>query len=174
MVTKKRPKQKKVTYSLLRPRFCGTVTHRVPGRELSEFLSANKLCGKANSPSLSQNSPIFAVMTVRLSEFSSSRTVLSKQYSARFRHAPGTSHQHALGGTNSKGYVGLLAKKSMSSPECRPISRNHFLFPNASTLAARAYHPPGTTFFPQNASTLAARADHPPGEFGRAFQDRKS
>ena len=43
--------------------------HRVPGRELSEFLSAYYLCAKANSPSLPQNS-------VRLSEFSS-----PKQYS---------------------------------------------------------------------------------------------
>ena len=31
--------------------------HRVPGRELSEFLSAYYLCAKANSPSLPQNSP---------------------------------------------------------------------------------------------------------------------
>ena len=31
--------------------------HRVPGRELSEFLSAYYLCEKANSPSFSQNSP---------------------------------------------------------------------------------------------------------------------
>ena len=31
--------------------------HRVPGRELSEFLSAYYLCGKANSPSFWQNSP---------------------------------------------------------------------------------------------------------------------
>ena len=31
--------------------------HRVPGRELSEFLSACYLCAKANSPSSSQNSP---------------------------------------------------------------------------------------------------------------------
>ena len=30
--------------------------HRVPGRELSEFLSAYYLCAKANSPSFSQNS----------------------------------------------------------------------------------------------------------------------
>ena len=32
-------------------------SHRVPGRELSEFLSAYDLCVKANSPSFSQNSP---------------------------------------------------------------------------------------------------------------------
>ena len=31
--------------------------HRVPGRELSEFLLAYHLCAKANSPSFSQNSP---------------------------------------------------------------------------------------------------------------------
>ena len=31
--------------------------HRVPGRELSEFLSAYYLCAKENSPSFSQNSP---------------------------------------------------------------------------------------------------------------------
>ena len=31
--------------------------HRVPGRELSEHLSANCLCAKANSPRFSQNSP---------------------------------------------------------------------------------------------------------------------
>ena len=30
--------------------------HRIPGRELSEFLSAYYLCAKANSPSFSQNS----------------------------------------------------------------------------------------------------------------------
>ena len=34
--------------------------HRVPGRELSEFLSAYYLCAKANSPSFSQNSPSFS------------------------------------------------------------------------------------------------------------------
>ena len=31
--------------------------HRVPGRGLSEFLSANYVCEKANSPSFWQNSP---------------------------------------------------------------------------------------------------------------------
>ena len=31
--------------------------HRVPERELSEFLSSNNLSAKVNSPSLSQNSP---------------------------------------------------------------------------------------------------------------------
>ena len=31
--------------------------HRVPGSELSEFLSAYYLCARANSPSFSQNSP---------------------------------------------------------------------------------------------------------------------
>ena len=31
--------------------------HRVPGRELSEFLSAYYLCASQNSPSFSQNSP---------------------------------------------------------------------------------------------------------------------
>ena len=44
--------------------------HRVPGRELSEFLSAYYLCAKANSPSLSQNSPSLPQNSVRLSEFS--------------------------------------------------------------------------------------------------------
>ena len=34
---------------------CGP--HPVPGRELTEFLSAYYLCAKANSPSFSQNSP---------------------------------------------------------------------------------------------------------------------
>ena len=33
------------------------LAHRVPGRELSEFLSAYYLCGQANWPSFSQNSP---------------------------------------------------------------------------------------------------------------------
>ena len=32
-------------------------SHRVPNRELSDFLSAYCLCAKANSPSSSQNSP---------------------------------------------------------------------------------------------------------------------
>ena len=31
--------------------------HRVPGRELSEFLSAYYLCAETNSPSFAQNSP---------------------------------------------------------------------------------------------------------------------
>ena len=50
--------------------------HRVPGRELSEFLSAYCLCAKVNSPSFSQNSPSLPQNSVRLSEFSS-----PKQYS---------------------------------------------------------------------------------------------
>ena len=50
--------------------------HRVPGRELSEFLSAYYLCDKAISPSFSQNSPSLPQSSVRLSEFSS-----PKQYS---------------------------------------------------------------------------------------------
>ena len=50
--------------------------HPVPGRELSEFLSAYYLCDKANSPSFSQNSPSLPQNSVRLSEFSS-----PKQYS---------------------------------------------------------------------------------------------
>ena len=53
--------------------FCA---HRVPGRELSEFLSAFYLCAKANSLSFSQNSPSLPQSPVRLSEFSS-----PKQYS---------------------------------------------------------------------------------------------
>ena len=51
-------------------------THRVPGRELSEFLSAYYLSGKAHSLSFSQNSPSLPQNSVRLSEFSS-----PKQYS---------------------------------------------------------------------------------------------
>ena len=35
-------------------------SHRLPGRELSEFLSAYYVCAKANSPSLSQNSSSLA------------------------------------------------------------------------------------------------------------------
>ena len=50
--------------------------HRVPGRELSEFLSAYYLCAKANTPSFSKNSPSLPQNSVRLSEFSS-----LKQYS---------------------------------------------------------------------------------------------
>ena len=42
---------------------------RVPGSELSEFLSAYYLCVKANSPSFSQNSPSLPQNSVRLSEF---------------------------------------------------------------------------------------------------------
>ena len=38
--------------------------HRVPGSELSEFLSAYYLCGKANSPSFSQNSPSLPLNSV--------------------------------------------------------------------------------------------------------------
>ena len=48
--------------------FC---SHRVLGRELSEFLSAYYVCDKANSPSFSQNSPSLPQNSVRLSEFSS-------------------------------------------------------------------------------------------------------
>ena len=44
--------------------------HRVPGRELSEFLSADYLFDKATSPSFSQNSPSLPQNSVRLSEFS--------------------------------------------------------------------------------------------------------
>ena len=44
--------------------------HRVPGRELTEFLSADYLCAKANSPSFPQNSPSLPQNSVRLSEFS--------------------------------------------------------------------------------------------------------
>ena len=50
--------------------------HRVPGREVSEFLSAYFLFVKANSLSFSQNSPSLSQNSVRLSEFSS-----PKQYS---------------------------------------------------------------------------------------------
>ena len=50
--------------------------HRVPGRELSEFLSAYYLCDKANSPSFSRNSPSWPQNSVKLGEFSS-----PKQYS---------------------------------------------------------------------------------------------
>ena len=45
--------------------------HRVPGRELSEFLSAYYLCAKANSLSFSQNSPSLPQNSARLSEFPS-------------------------------------------------------------------------------------------------------
>ena len=48
-------------------------SHRVPGRELSEFLSAYNMCAKANSPSLLPELTEFAQ---KLSEFS-----LPKQYS---------------------------------------------------------------------------------------------
>ena len=50
--------------------------HWVPGSELSEFLLANYLCAKANSPSFSQNSLSLPQNSVRLSEFSR-----PKQYS---------------------------------------------------------------------------------------------
>ena len=50
--------------------------HRVPARELSEFLSAYYLCAKANSPSSPQNSPSLSQNSVRLIEFSP-----PKQYS---------------------------------------------------------------------------------------------
>ena len=53
--------------------------HRVPGRELSEFLTTYYLCAKANSPSFfSQNSLSSPQNSVRLSEFSS-----PKQYSRK-------------------------------------------------------------------------------------------
>ena len=45
--------------------------HRVPGRELSEFLSAYHLCDNAYSLSFSQKSPSLPQNSVRLSEFSS-------------------------------------------------------------------------------------------------------
>ena len=59
--------------------FCGP--HRVPGRELSEFLSAYYLCVKANSPSFSAELTEFAA---ELSEFSLLKSYSPKQYSARF------------------------------------------------------------------------------------------
>ena len=41
--------------------------HRVPGRELSEVLSVDYLCAKANSPSFRQNLPSLPQNSVRLS-----------------------------------------------------------------------------------------------------------
>ena len=61
--------------------------HRVPERDLSEFLSAYYLCAHENSPSCSQNSASLPQNSVSLSESQwvlLSETVLSKQYSARF------------------------------------------------------------------------------------------
>ena len=55
--------------------------HRVLGREVSEFLSAYYLCAKANSPSMSQNSPSLSQISV--SSLFPNR-VLSRQSSARF------------------------------------------------------------------------------------------
>ena len=52
--------------------------HRVPGRELIEFLSAYYLCDKANSPSFSQNSPSLPQNSARLTEFSSPRQYYSR------------------------------------------------------------------------------------------------
>ena len=54
--------------------------HRVPGRELSEFLPVYHLCAKANSPSFLQNSPSFApklceAQWVRFSENGTLETV---------------------------------------------------------------------------------------------------
>ena len=71
--------------------------HRVPGRELSEFLSACNLCAKTNSPSF----------------FFLSKTVLSKQYSARFLFfagcLPGTTCKPSLWDAILKG--GSLGKR---------------------------------------------------------------
>ena len=55
--------------------------HRVPGRELSEFVSAYDLCAKPSSPSSMQNSSSLPKKCLRAL---SSETILSKQYSARF------------------------------------------------------------------------------------------
>ena len=50
--------------------------HRVPGIELSEFLSAYYLCEKANSASFSQNSLGLPQNSVRLSDFPSLNSTL--------------------------------------------------------------------------------------------------
>ena len=62
------------------------VLHRVLGRELSEFFSADYLCAKANSPRFSKTHRVCC----RTQGVLSSETVLSKQYSARFLYDPWT------------------------------------------------------------------------------------
>ena len=54
--------------------------HRVPGRELSEFLSAYYLCDKANSPSFFAELTEFAPKVSEAQWVLFSETVLSKQY----------------------------------------------------------------------------------------------
>ena len=58
--------------------------HRVPGRELSEFLSAYYLCDKANSPSFFAELTGFAPKLSEARWVLFSETALSKQQSARF------------------------------------------------------------------------------------------
>ena len=79
--------------------------HRVPGRELSEFLSAFYFCAKANSPSFSENSPSLPRNSVRLSEFSS-----PKQYSRNSIPLPFPSPRdtRAVRGVFQKCYVVFL------------------------------------------------------------------
>ena len=61
---------------------------RVPGRELSEFLSAYYLCAKTNSPSSAQNLPILAQNSVSsLVRNSTLETVLRPFPSLAGRHA---------------------------------------------------------------------------------------
>ena len=58
--------------------------HWVSASELSEFLSAYYLCAKANSPSFFAELTEFAPKLSEAHWVLSSKTVLSKQYSARF------------------------------------------------------------------------------------------
>ena len=91
--------------------------HRVPGRELSEFLSAYYLCAKANSPSFSQNSPSLPQNSVRLSEVLFSETVLSNStLETVFRPFPSVCSQKPSRIKNRKqtpkmGLLGILDPK---------------------------------------------------------------
>ena len=74
--------------------------HRVPGREISEFLSASYLCDKTKSPSFSQNSPSLPQNSVRLSEFSSlkqySRNSIPLPFPSSDRTPKSTHHPHKI------------------------------------------------------------------------------
>ena len=77
---------------------------RVPGGELSQFLSAYYLCAKANSPSFFQNSESLLQNSVTLSEFSP-----LKQYSRN--SIPPVS---PISGTESA----ILNRESVDSESC--------------------------------------------------------
>ena len=132
--------------------------HRVPGRELSEFLSAYYLCAKANSPSSPQNSPSLPQNSVRLSEFSppkqySRNSIPPVSFFVRFLSFLGQK-------TDKKGifpicsgmvggfsrfvlflFLGLLRAPTRNSPE--RVRDTIWTFPEKKVGNTRVWKPPG-------------------------------